>query len=130
LKRNFSYGLITGGALILSATPGLTATTELVEAARKEGSVTIYSATDQAQAQAALDAFAKKYPDIRVDYNDIGTNGVYNRVISEAAAGQVGGDLFWTSAISHPTNQQKLPLCLVGPYIRTSSTQPRSNRSA
>ena len=99
MKRNFSYGLITGGALILSATPGLTATTELVEAARKEGSVTIYSATDQAQAQAALDAFAKKYPDIRVDYNDIGTNGVYNRVISEAAAGQVGGDLFWTSAM-------------------------------
>ncbi len=39
--------------------PALAASEDLVEAARKEGSVTIYSATDQAQAQAALDAFAK-----------------------------------------------------------------------
>lgn len=102
MKRHLSYAMITGitgTALMLSGTPGHALSSALVEAARKEGSVTIYSATDQAQAQAALDAFARKYPDIRVDYNDIGTNGVYNRVISEAAAGQVGGDLFWTSAM-------------------------------
>jgi len=72
---------------------------DLVAAAKKEGAVSIYSATDQSQAQALLDAFAAKYPGIRVDYSDIGTNGVYNRVISEAAAKQVGGDVFWTSAM-------------------------------
>lgn len=99
MKHSFSYALITSAATLVIAMPALAASEDLVEAARKEGSVTIYSATDQAQAQAALDAFAKKYPGIRVDYNDIGTNGVYNRVISEAAAKQVGGDVFWTSAM-------------------------------
>ncbi|RBO95536.1 ABC transporter substrate-binding protein [Pseudochrobactrum asaccharolyticum] len=99
VKHSFSYALITSTAVLGLAMPALAAGEELAEAARKEGSVTIYAATDQAQAQAALDAFTKKYPGIRIDYNDIGTNGVYNRVISEAAAKQVGGDVFWTSAM-------------------------------
>ncbi len=77
----------------------LAASNEVVAAAQKEGAISIYSATDMAQAQPLLDAFSKKYPGIRIDYNDLGTNGVYNRVISEAAAKQVGGDLFWTSAM-------------------------------
>ncbi|NKX17385.1 ABC transporter substrate-binding protein [Ochrobactrum pseudogrignonense] len=119
---------------------GLTARTELVEAARKEGSVTIYSATDRPRPGGSR-RLCQKYPDIRVDYNDIGTNGVYNRVISEAAAGQVGGDLFWTSAMDQgvklavdgylaPYQSTETAALPVGPYIRTSSTQPRSNRSA
>jgi iron(III) transport system substrate-binding protein len=40
-----------------------------------------------------------RVPGIRVDYNDLGTNGAYNRVISEAAAKQVGSDIVWTSAM-------------------------------
>lgn len=99
MKKFYTYALIAGAATLASTVSALASSEKLVEAARKEGSVTIYSATDQAQAKAALDAFAKKYPGIRVDYNDIGTNGVYNRVISEAAAKQVGGDVFWTSAM-------------------------------
>ncbi|MCV9907549.1 ABC transporter substrate-binding protein [Brucella sp. HL-2] len=99
VKHSFSYALITSATTLVMVMPTLAASDDLLEAARKEGSVTIYSATDQAQAQAALEAFAKKYPGIRVDYNDIGTNGVYNRVISEAAAKQVSGDVFWTSAM-------------------------------
>ncbi len=71
----------------------------IVAGAQKEGSVTIYTSTDQAQAQPLLDAFAKKFPGIKIDYNDLGTNGAYNRVISEAAAGQVGADLVWSSAM-------------------------------
>lgn len=99
MKQSLFYKITTSAAALMIALPALAASEELVDAARKEGSVTIYSATDQAQAQAALDAFAKKYPGIRVDYNDIGTNGVYNRIISEAAAKQMSGDIFWTSAM-------------------------------
>jgi iron(III) transport system substrate-binding protein len=77
----------------------LAASEDLIAAAKKEGVIAIYAATDLSQAQALLDAFTRKYPGIRIDYNDIGTNGVYNRIISEAAAGQVGGDLVWTSAM-------------------------------
>jgi iron(III) transport system substrate-binding protein len=71
----------------------------VIAAAKKEGAVSIYTSTDQSQAQAFLDAFAKKFPGIKVEYNDLGTNGAYNRVISEAAAGQVGADVVWSSAM-------------------------------
>lgn len=81
------------------ATGALAAGEDLVAAAKKEGALSIYAATDLSQAQPLLDAFTAKYPGIRIDYNDVGTNGVYNRVISEAAAKQVGGDFIWTSGV-------------------------------
>lgn len=96
----------------------LAASDDLIAAAKKEGVISIYAATDLTQAQALLDAFTKKYPGIRVDYNDIGTNGVYNRVISEAAAGQVGGDLVWTSAMD-----QTVKLAVDGYLVSYSSPE-------
>lgn len=99
MKHIFQHLFLTGFVSAIAVTSSMAASEELVQAATKEGSVTIYAATDLSQAQAALDAFKAKYPGIRVDYNDIGTNGVYNRIISEAAAKQVGGDIFWTSAM-------------------------------
>ncbi|MFE0756999.1 ABC transporter substrate-binding protein [Inquilinus sp. NPDC058860] len=71
----------------------------MIEAAKSEGAVSIYTSTDGAQAQALLDAFTARYPSIKIEYNDLGTNGTYNRVISEAAAGQVGADIVWSSAM-------------------------------
>jgi iron(III) transport system substrate-binding protein len=79
----------------------------VIAAAKKEGAVTIYTSTDQAQAQPFLDAFAKKFPGIKVEYNDLGTNGAYNRVISEAAAGQVGADVVWSSAMDYQVSLVK-----------------------
>ncbi|MGH6946587.1 MAG: ABC transporter substrate-binding protein [Kiloniellales bacterium] len=72
---------------------------QIIEAAKKEGTVAIYTSTDLSQAQAMIDAFSAKFPEIQVEYNDLGSNGTYNRVISEAAASQVGGDLVWSSAM-------------------------------
>jgi iron(III) transport system substrate-binding protein len=79
----------------------------VIAAAKKEGAVTIYTSTDQAQAQPFLDAFTKKFPGIKIEYNDLGTNGAYNRVISEAAAGQVGADLVWSSAMDYQMSLTK-----------------------
>lgn len=62
VKHSFSYALVTSAATLVMVMPTLAASDDLLEAARKEGSVTIYSATDQAQAQAALEAFAKSIP--------------------------------------------------------------------
>ena len=72
---------------------------KIVEAAKKEGSVSVYTSTDQVQGKPFVDAFQAAYPGIRIEYNDLGTNGAYNRVVSEAAAGQVGSDVVWTSAM-------------------------------
>lgn len=70
----------------------------ILEAAKKEGTVSIYTSTDAANSQKLQDAFTKKFG-IKIAYNDQGTNGAYNQVISEAAAGQTTADVVWSSAM-------------------------------
>ncbi len=72
---------------------------EVVEAARKEGKLVIYSSTDQASAQALLEDFRRLYPFIQVEYNDLGTQQIYDRFVSETAAGASSADLLWSSAM-------------------------------
>lgn len=71
---------------------------KVIESGKAEGKIVIYTSTDMAQAQGLLDAFTRKYG-IAVEYNDLGTNGAYNRAISEAAARQMGADVVWSSAM-------------------------------
>jgi iron(III) transport system substrate-binding protein len=71
----------------------------LIASAKKEGKVVIYTSTDAKQAQPLVEAFKQTYPGVEVEVNDLGTNGSYNRALSEAAAKQVGSDLVWTSAM-------------------------------
>jgi iron(III) transport system substrate-binding protein len=77
---------------------------DLVAAAKKEGRVVVYSSTDPAQARGLQNAFKAAYPGIAVDWNDLNTNVAYNRVISEAAAGQMGGDIVWSPAMDTQLN--------------------------
>lgn len=71
----------------------------LVANAKKEGKVVLYSSTDSKQAQPLIDAFKAAFPGVDVEINDLGTQGSYNRALSEAAAKQVGSDIVWTSAM-------------------------------
>lgn len=70
----------------------------LAEAAQAEGTLTVITSTDIELAQGVLDGFTEKYG-IEVAYNDQGTTGSYNLVISEAAAGQTTSDVVWSSAM-------------------------------
>ena len=72
---------------------------KLVAAAKAEGKVVVYTSTDSKQAAPLVDAFKAAYPGMTVELNDLGTNGSYNRALSEAAAKQVGSDIVWTSAM-------------------------------
>src|SRR5438128_4847116 len=72
---------------------------DIVAAAEQEGRLTIYSTTDSALVQPLLKDFAALYPKIPVEYSDMNSTELYNRVISEAAAGGVGADLLWSSAM-------------------------------
>src|SRR5256885_12539962 len=72
---------------------------DVIAAAEKEGKLTIYSTTDSALVQPLLKDFAALYPKVPVEYTDMNSTELYNRVISEAAAGSVAGDLLWSSAM-------------------------------
>ena len=71
---------------------------ELIAAAKKEGRISLYSATDEDLAKGLLDAFKAKYG-IQIDFNDVGTNNAYSRTVAEAEAKQVGADIVWSSAM-------------------------------
>jgi len=72
---------------------------QIVDAARKEGKLVIYGATDSKAAQPLVKDFNALYPGIVVEYNDMNSTEVYNRYISEVAAGGATADALWSSAM-------------------------------
>lgn len=71
----------------------------IVEAAKKEGKLVVYSATDSKAAEALIKDFNTLYPAVQVEYNDMNSTEVYNRFISEAAAGGATADVLWSSSM-------------------------------
>jgi iron(III) transport system substrate-binding protein len=72
---------------------------DVIEAARREGTVVVYSTTDQHEVRGALDAFRRRYPFLRVDYRELESPELYERVIAESRARRATGDLVWSSAM-------------------------------
>jgi iron(III) transport system substrate-binding protein len=64
-----------------------------------EGEVRVYAALDAALAGDLIKDFQTLYPKIKVDYVDQSTTELYNRAISEAAAGTGSADLLLSSAM-------------------------------
>ena len=90
-------------AALLVAPPAQAADSALYEAAKKEGSVVWYTSLIVNQAVRPLvEAFEKKYPGVTVKYAraDSGPNAI--KVIDEARAGKVVGDVFDGIATAPP----------------------------
>jgi iron(III) transport system substrate-binding protein len=75
------------GARVLSAAPPATAITpELIEAAKKEGKVTYYTAMDLSVAEPMAKAFEAKYPGIKVVVERTGAERLFNRIGQEVGS--------------------------------------------
>jgi iron(III) transport system substrate-binding protein len=72
---------------------------KVIDGAKKEGKLVIYGATDSKAAQPLIKDFNTLYPGITVEYNDMNSTEVYNRFISESAAGGTTADVLWSSAM-------------------------------
>ena len=70
----------------------------IIDAARKEGKLVIYSTLDRPSAEPLLSAFKAKYPFIDLQYIELGTIALYNRYVSERAAGAPTADILWSAA--------------------------------
>jgi len=98
-------GLAAGAALAQTAPAGYPASYgQLIADAKKEGGLTIYSTTDSKIATPLIKDFESLYG-IKIDYSDLNSTELYNRVIAESAAGTGTGDVTWSSA---PDLQVKL----------------------
>ncbi len=72
---------------------------KIVEGAKKEGKVVIYSTTDAVAANPLIKDFEALYPGIKVEYSDLNSTELYNRFIAEAAANNGTADVLWSSAM-------------------------------
>lgn len=72
---------------------------KIIDGAKKEGKLVIYGATDSKATQPLIKDFNAMYPGITIEYNDMNSTEVYNRFISEAAAGGNTADVMWSSAM-------------------------------
>jgi iron(III) transport system substrate-binding protein len=72
---------------------------KIIDGAKKEGKLVVYGATDSKATQPLVRDFSALYPGISVEYNDMNSTEVYNRFISEAAAGGNTADALWSSAM-------------------------------
>ena len=72
---------------------------KVIDGAKKEGKLVIYSATDSKAAEPLIKDFSALYPGVKVEFNDMNSTEVYNRFISEAAAGGATADVLWSSAM-------------------------------
>jgi iron(III) transport system substrate-binding protein len=71
----------------------------LIDGAKKEGKVVIYSTTDTKAASPIIKDFETLYPGVKVEFNDMNSTELYSRYISEQAAGGLSGDLVWSSSM-------------------------------
>jgi iron(III) transport system substrate-binding protein len=71
----------------------------VVDGAKKEGKVVVYSTTDAALVKALLKDFESAFPGVKVEYSDMNSTEVYNRFVSENAARANSADVVWSSAM-------------------------------
>jgi iron(III) transport system substrate-binding protein len=72
---------------------------DLIDAAKKEGKVVIYSTTDARVAAPIIKDFQSMFPGVTVEFNDMNSTELYNRYVSEQAAGASSGDVVWSSIV-------------------------------
>jgi len=72
---------------------------KIIDGAKKEAKLVVYGATDSKATHPLIKDFSALYPGITVEYNDMNSTEVYNRFISEAAAGGNTADVVWSSAM-------------------------------
>ena len=90
---------------------------KLIEGAKKEGKVVVYSFTAVDQLKPLLEEFQKKYPSINTEHYRANATGVFNKFTTEARAGQTLADVIDISAGETHTLWQ---MGLIDPYLSPS----------
>src|SRR5262245_21109881 len=72
---------------------------KIVDAAKKEGKVVVYSTTDAKLVGGLIKDFEAAFPGVKVEYTDLNSTEVYNRFIGESAANATSADAVWSSSM-------------------------------
>ena len=94
-------------AMTLLAGGASAAEQAIIDAAKTEGKLVIYTGVERAAAQALINAFAKKYPFIAAEPVRASSSKIATRLDAEIAADRVQGDLFEFSLLYLTTSLRK-----------------------
>ena len=72
---------------------------KIIDAAKKEGKVVVYSTTDSKLVTPLIKDFEATFPGVKCEYTDLNSTEVYNRFISENAANATSADAVWSSSM-------------------------------
>jgi iron(III) transport system substrate-binding protein len=72
---------------------------KILDGAKKEGKVVVYSTTDAKLVAPLIRDFEVAFPGVKVEYTDLNSTEVYNRFIGENAANAVSADAVWSSSM-------------------------------
>src|SRR3954468_5392116 len=108
IKGSASLGLTAFATRVMAAAPAPVAITpDLVEAARKEGKVILYSSMDLPVGEKLGKAFEAQYPGIAVQIERSGSERLFQRVDQEFASNIRAVDVINTSDASHIISWKK-----------------------
>ncbi len=102
--RSFIAAVLLGAtwtSALAQAPAPYEATPELIEAAKKEGKVVWYSASDLQLAEKAANAFQTKYPGIKVQVERSGSERILQRITQEYGSKIYNADVIETSDAVH-----------------------------
>jgi iron(III) transport system substrate-binding protein len=105
-RKSFTAALllaatITGSSAFAEAPALYAITPELVDAAKTDGKVVFYTATDVAVAEKLAELFRKEYPGIEVQVERAGSERVFQRIGQEYSTGIYNADVIETSDAVH-----------------------------
>src|ERR1700755_1967777 len=102
LKASSALALSAYSTRVLSAAPPAEAvTSELIEAAKKEGRVVHYTSVDLPLAEKVSKAFEAKYPGIAVRVERTGAERVFTRIAQERSSNIHACDVVQSSDAAH-----------------------------
>ena len=102
IKGSASFGLTALATRVMAAAPApVSITPDLVEAAKKEGKVILYSSMDLPVGEKLGKAFEAQYPGIAVQIERSGSERLFQRVDQEFASNIRAVDVINTSDASH-----------------------------
>ena len=97
----FAAGMTASSAAMAQAPEPYQITPELEAAAKEEGQVIFYTATDVTVAEKLAELFRTKYPDIAVQVERAGSERVFQRIGQEHSSGIYNADVIETSDAVH-----------------------------
>ena len=90
-------GIVAAGTASAAPPEPMSITPQLIEAAKKEGTVVYYTAVDVKVAEKVAAAFKEKYPGIEVQVERTGAERLFQRIGQELESGINNACLLYTS---------------------------------